>query len=145
MTGAVAGIDPHQDTFTVGIVDPNGVELATATFPNEGSGYGEAVDLLATHRVGQVGVEGKATWGQHIAIALVAARLDVREVPAPRSAQQRRARRLAKSDAVDAVAAGRRWPNPPSGPPKLWKPTTPSSPRWKPCSSTAAAWSRSPR
>jgi transposase len=107
MTGAVAGIDPHQDTFTVGIVDRNGVELATTTFPNQGSGYLEAVDLLATHRVGQVGVEGTASWGQHVAIALVAAGLDVREVPAQRSAQQRRARRLAKTDAVDAVAAAR--------------------------------------
>jgi transposase len=107
MTGAVAGIDPHQDTFTVGIVDRNGVELATATFTNQGSGYLEAVDLLATHRVGQVGVEGTASWGQHVAIALVAAGLDVREVPAQRSAQQRRARRLAKTDAVDAVAAAR--------------------------------------
>jgi transposase len=107
MTGAVAGIDPHQDTFTVGIVDRNGVELATTTFTNQGSGYLEAVDLLATHRVGQVGVEGTASWGQHVAIALVAAGLDVREVPAQRSAQQRRARRLAKTDAVDAVAAAR--------------------------------------
>jgi hypothetical protein len=88
-------------------VDRNGVELATTTFPNQGSGYLEAVDLLATHRVGQVGVEGTASWGQHVAIALVAAGLDVREVPAQRSAQQRRARRLAKTDAVDAVAAAR--------------------------------------
>jgi hypothetical protein len=58
MTGAVAGIDPHQDTFTVGIVDHNGVELTTATFPNRGAGYADAVDLLATHRVERVGVEG---------------------------------------------------------------------------------------
>jgi transposase len=107
MTGAVAGIDPHQDTFTVGIVDHHGVELATATFPNRSAGYIEAVDLLATRGVDRVGVEGTASWGQHVAIALVAAGLDVREVPAQRSAQQRRARRLAKTDAVDAVAAAR--------------------------------------
>jgi transposase len=107
MTGAVAGIDPHQDTFTVGIVDRNGVELVAVTFPNRGSGYLEAVELLATHRVDRVGVEGTASWGQHVAIALAAAGLDVREVPAQRSAQQRRARRLAKTDVVDAVAAAR--------------------------------------
>jgi hypothetical protein len=105
MTGTVAGIDPHQDTFTVGLVDHNGVELATATFPNRGSGYIDAVDLLAMHRVELVGVEGTASWGQHVAIALAAAGLDVREVPAQRSAQQRRARRRAKTDAVDAVSA----------------------------------------
>jgi len=107
MTAPVAGIDPHQDTFTVGIVDHNGVELTTATFPNRGAGYAEAADLLTTHRVGQVGVEGTASWGQHVAIALAGAGLDVREVPAQRSAQQRRARRLAKTDTVDAVAAAR--------------------------------------
>jgi len=39
MTAPVAGIDPHQDTFTVGIVDHNCVELTTATFPNRGAGY----------------------------------------------------------------------------------------------------------
>lgn len=107
MSGAVAGIDPHQDTFTVGIIDHNGIELATETFANRAAGYLDATDLLTTHRVEQVGVEGTASWGQHVAIALVAAGFDVREVPAQRSAQQRRARRLAKTDAIDAVAAAR--------------------------------------
>jgi transposase len=86
MSGAVAGIDPHQDTFTVGMVDHHGVEATTATFPNRATGYLEAIELLATHTVEQVGVEGTASWGQHVAIALVAAGLDVREVPAQRSA-----------------------------------------------------------
>ncbi len=52
MTFPVGGIDPHQDTFTVGIVD-------------------------------------------------------AREVPASRSAAQRRSRRLDKTDAVDAVSSAR--------------------------------------
>jgi transposase len=107
MTGAVAGIDPHQDTFTIGIIDHNGIELGTETFANQAAGYLDAADLLTTHSVEQVGVEGTASWGQHVAIALVAAGFDVREVPAQRSAQQRRARRLAKTDAIDAVAAAR--------------------------------------
>jgi len=54
-----------------------------------------------------VGVEGTASWGQHVPIALAAGGLDIREVPAQRTAQQRRARRLAKTDNVDAVAAAR--------------------------------------
>ena len=29
-----AGIDPHQDNFTVGIVDQHGVQLETETFAN---------------------------------------------------------------------------------------------------------------
>jgi transposase len=107
MTAPVAGIDPHQAQFTIGIIDPNGVELARATFPNSGRGFGDAIDLLTTHRVVQVGIEGSASWGAHVAIAIVAAGFDAREVPAQRSAAQRRTRRLAKTDAVDAVAAAR--------------------------------------
>ena len=81
MTPPVGGIDPHQDTFTVGVVDAHGVE--------------------------RVGVEGSAKWGAHVAVALCAAGFDAREVPASRSAAQRRSRRLDKTDAVDAVASAR--------------------------------------
>jgi len=107
MTPPVAGIDPHQDGFTVGIVDANGVELAVGSFPNTAAGYVAAIDLLAAHGVVRVGVEGSASWGAHVAIALVAARLDAREVPPQRSAAQRRARRLDKTDTVDALSTAR--------------------------------------
>ena len=107
MTAPVAGIDPHQAQFTVGIVDTHGVELAHDSFPNTAAGYLAAIDLLVTHGVAQVGIEGSVGWGAHVAIALVAAGFDAREVPAQRSAMQRRSRRLAKTDAVDAVAAAR--------------------------------------
>ena len=107
MTPPVGGVDPHQDTFTVGIVDANGVETGHETFNNTAAGYGEAIDLLDSHGVEQVGVEGSAKWGAHVAIALAAAGFDAREVPASRSAAQRRARRLDKTDAVDAVACAR--------------------------------------
>ena len=39
MTSPVGGIDPHQDTITVGVVNPNGVELAHAMFPTTSAGY----------------------------------------------------------------------------------------------------------
>jgi hypothetical protein len=107
MTSPVAGIDPHQDTITVGIVDANGVELTHATFPASAAGYLEAIELLSAHGVEQVGIEGSAGWGAHAAVALVAAGFDAREVPAQRSAAQRRSRRLDKTDVVDAVAAAR--------------------------------------
>jgi transposase len=107
MTSPVAGIDPHQDTYTVGIVDTNGVELAHESFPTSAAGYLDGIELLSAHGVGQVGIEGSAGWGGHAAIALVAAGFDCREVPAQRSAAQRRSRRLDKTDAVDAVAAAR--------------------------------------
>ncbi len=107
MTSAVGGIDPHQDTFTVGIVDANGVEMTHEAFDNTAAGYASAIDLLDAHGVGRVGVEGSAKWGAHVAIALAAARFDAREVPPSRSPAQRRSRRLDKTDAVDAVASAR--------------------------------------
>jgi transposase len=107
MSSTVAGIDPHQDTFTVAVIDPNGVEIVHDTFDNSSCGYIAAIELLNTQGVARVGVEGSASWGSHVAVALAAAGFDAREVPPQRSAQQRRARRLAKTDTVDAVATAR--------------------------------------
>lgn len=107
MTSPVAGIDPHQNTFTLGIVDANGVEINRITCPNSAVGYVLAIETLTAHRVAQVGIEGSASWGAHVAIALVAAGFDAREVPPQRTAQQRRSRRAGKTDGVDAVAAAR--------------------------------------
>jgi transposase len=107
MTPPVAGVDPHQDNFTVGIVDANGVAIVHESFPNTAAGHCAAVELLTAHCVERVGVEGSASWGAHVAIALVAARFDAREVPPQRSAAQRRARRLDKTDTVDAYATAR--------------------------------------
>jgi transposase len=107
VTSPVAGIDPHQSTYTIGIVDHNGVELAHESFPTSTAGYLDGIDLLTTHRVERVGIEGSAGWGAHAAIALSAAGLDCREVPPQRSAAHRRARRLDKTDHVDAVSAAR--------------------------------------
>ena len=103
----VAGIDPHQDTFTVGIVDQHGIEILVDTFDNNSGGYVAAIDLLNAHGVQQVGVEGSAKWGAHVSIALVAAGFDAREIPPTRTAAQRRSRRLDKTDAVDALSAAR--------------------------------------
>jgi hypothetical protein len=94
VTPRVAGIDPHQDGCTVGIVDATGVELAHESFPASAAGYLDGIELMATHGVGPVGIEGSAGWVAHVAIALVAAGFDCREVPAQRSAAQRRSRRL---------------------------------------------------
>ena len=107
MASPIGGVDPHQDTYTVGIVDPNGVELAHEAFPTTAAGFCAGIELLTAHGVRQVGIEGSAGWGANVAIAFVAAGFDCREVPAQRSAAQRRSRRFGKTDAVDAVAAAR--------------------------------------
>jgi 2,4-dienoyl-CoA reductase-like NADH-dependent reductase (Old Yellow Enzyme family) len=96
---------------------------------------------LSSHGVDQVGVEGSASWGSHVAIAVVAAGFDAREVPPVRAAQQRRARRLAKTDTVDAVATARALLAEPSlGPVQALEGTTRWWPRSKRCSNTAACW-----
>ena len=107
MAPPVAGIDPHQSGFTVGVIDANGVEVAHASFDNRAAGFADAIDMLTAHRVGMVGVECSASWGAHVAIAIAASGFDAREVPPQRSANARRKRRLAKTDAIDAVAIAR--------------------------------------
>ena len=107
MAPPVAGIDPHQDSFSVGVIDANGVELTHDTFPNTAAGYVAAIELVTAHSVVRVGIEGSASWGAHVAIAMVAAGFDAHEVPPQRSAAQRRARRLDKTDVIDALSTAR--------------------------------------
>jgi transposase len=107
MTSPVAGIDPHQTSITVGMVDGNGTALDHRSFTATAAGYLEAIEFLNAHSVQQVGIEGSASWGAHAAIALTAAGFDCRQVPAQRSAAQRRARRSDNTDTLDAIAAAR--------------------------------------
>lgn len=107
MTAHVAGIDPHQHNFTVAITNEHGVALTHQAFDNNAHGFVEALELLESHAVKSVGVEGSAKWGAHVSIALVSAGFDAREVPPNRSAAQRRSRRLDKTDAVDAISTAR--------------------------------------
>jgi len=107
MAENIAGIDPHQNNFTIGVIDPNGVEISHDSFDNTGEGYIKAIDLLSNHDVGLVGVEGSAKLGAHVSIALAAAGFDCREVPPQRSAAQRQTRRLAKTDVVDSYSTAR--------------------------------------
>lgn len=102
-----AGIDTHQDTLTIGIVDSNGIEGCVEVVANTASGFAEAAELLTTHSVETVGIECSGSWGANCAVALHAFGYDVREVPPTRGAWQRRSRRLAKTDAIDAVCIAR--------------------------------------
>jgi transposase len=105
----VVGIDPHKRSVTVGVVDPVGVAVASASFDNRSDGIVALLAWLAglAGQVVRVGVEGSAGHGRHAALALVGAGYDTREVPARRTAQRRRARRRPKTDIEDAVAIAR--------------------------------------
>ena len=109
MSSPVAGIDPHQATFTIAVVDPNGVEIVHDTFDNTSAGYLAAIELASSHGVERIGVEGSASWGSHISVAVVAAGFDAREVPPQRVAastsrtaprQDRRRRRCGDSESA---------------------------------------------
>lgn len=114
MSSPVAGIDPHQDQFTVGIVDLVGDEVHHESFDNNAVGYLAAIDVVRAHRVELVGVEASASWGSHVAVASPSASFDVREVPPQRSAAQRRSRQIDKTDVVDAVVTARALQGEPS-------------------------------
>lgn len=109
MAQLLVGIDPHKRSVTVGVVDPVGVVVATATFDNRSDGIVALLAWLAglAGQVVRVGVEGSAGHGRHAAGALMGAGYDTREVPARRTAQRRRARRRPKTDIEDAVAIAR--------------------------------------
>jgi hypothetical protein len=61
MTEPVAGIDPHQKTFTIGIVNSVGVEIHVETFDNTGTGYAAAINTLSRNGVRCIGIEGSAS------------------------------------------------------------------------------------
>ena len=148
MTPPVAGIDPHQDSFTVGIVDANGVELDPRVVPDDAPpATSTAIELLTAHGVVRVGIEGSASWGAHVAIALVAAGFDCSRSPTATvggaasgsSAGQDRRRRRRRHGAGVAGRTDARTRCRRSRCMTRW------SPRSKPCSSTVACWSRSAR
>jgi len=109
MSVVIAGVDPHKRTLTVGVVDGVGVEVAVASFANDGEGIAATIDWLDQFDVpvGRVGIEGSAGHGLNLARALDGAGHDVREVPARRTAQRRRERRRPKTDREDALAIAR--------------------------------------
>lgn len=106
---AVIGIDTHKRTLAACAVDALGAVVAERTFGCDPEGLAELVGWarpLAAH--GRVGVEGSASYGAPVARLLLAAGLEVREVPPQLSRRERgRTRRAGKSDPGDALAIAR--------------------------------------
>ena len=103
------GIDTHKATLACCLVDGLGAPLEERTLPNDPAGH---ADLVAWFRSLDpppvVGIEGSGSYGAAAARTLVAAGLEVREVPPQLSARERRStRRQGKSDPADALAIAR--------------------------------------
>jgi transposase len=107
-----AGIDTHKDTLAVAVVDQVGLPIVRAEEPNSRSGFVRIGELLATHQVTRVGIEGSGNFGRCVAAYLV---LDwdqpgvaVLEVPTVMTSRERGARPgQGKTDPVDAAAIAR--------------------------------------
>ncbi|OUZ09858.1 IS110 family transposase [Aeromicrobium sp. PE09-221] len=100
-----AGVDTHQDTHTVAVIDTAGRLLEHHTFAATGRGY---ADLLAWVRsfglLLVIGIEGTGAYGAGLARHLQAAGVSLVEV----DRTDRKTRRFAgKSDPLDAEAAAR--------------------------------------
>ncbi len=106
---AVAGIDPHKATFTVGVVDGSGGCRGIAALAVTEDGFSELLHWLGDLEVtiGRVGVEGANGLGRQLTRFRAATGLDVREVQPNRTAERRRRRRRQKTDREDAEAIAR--------------------------------------
>ncbi|MGH9423828.1 MAG: IS110 family transposase, partial [Thermoanaerobaculia bacterium] len=114
MTSVIAGVDCHAESHTIVVVDGvlgrrvgELVVRATEGFEAFRSARSEVEQLASAHGDGTVvwGLESTGSYGRHFAEFLVASGDIVYEVP-PRvaHAERKRARRLGKSDELDAHA-----------------------------------------
>lgn len=108
-THGVAGIDPHKKTATVAVVDDCGGRRGCRSFAIDKAGIEELLTFLVDSElvIDRVGIEGSASLGRPLVLALAAAGYDTREVQANRTAERRGRRRRAKTDQEDAEAIAR--------------------------------------
>lgn len=103
--GVIVGVDTHHRFHVAAVLDSNGGLLETATFEASRSGYRRLLEWAAGFGlVDRVGVEGTGAWGKGLARFLISQEVRVIEVIRP---NRQHRRRYGKSDATDAVSAGR--------------------------------------
>ena len=109
MAGPAVGVDTHKDTLAACLVDGLGIARDERTFGNDPAGHRAfAAWVTGLGEPARIGVEGSSSYGAGLARSLVAAGLDVVEVPPQLSRRERaRTRRPGKSDPGDAFAIAR--------------------------------------
>jgi transposase len=126
---AVIGVDPHKHVFSAIALDARGGRLGQWTGGTDRHAIG-ALQAWATHLAPEAvwAIEGSNYLGRHLAMALVDAGADVRDVCPTRTSERRRRRpSRGKSDAVDAEAIAREFLAHPDLP-HAFKTTAPSRP-----------------
>lgn len=109
MATAAIGVDTHKDTLAACLVDGLGIARDEHAFRNDPAGHAAFAAWVREQEAPvRVGIEGSASFGSALARHLVAAGLDVVEVPPQLSRRERtRTRRPGKSDPGDAFAIAR--------------------------------------
>lgn len=99
-----AGIDTHQNTNHVGIINEVGKKLGDKEFPTTSTGYQALLDFVLTFgTIIAIGIEGTASYGAGITAYLRTRNITVKEVIRP----NRQTRRGGKSDPIDAYSAAK--------------------------------------
>jgi transposase len=99
-----AGIDTHQNTNHVSIINEVGKKLGAKEFPTTSTGYQALLDFILTFgTIIAIGIEGTASYGAGITAYLRTHNITVKEVIRP----NRQTRRGGKSDPIDAYSAAK--------------------------------------
>lgn len=102
----VAGIDTHQDSHHVAVLDITGRLVADEAFPATTLGFAALLSWISVFGTLQrIAVEGTSSYGAALTRYLLAQNVTVIEVPPGDKAERRR---RGKTDAFDAEAAARR-------------------------------------
>ena len=89
----VVGIDSHKDSLVGCVVDEAGRELSYGRFENTGEGHGEVLDWVQKLSAGRVAIEGSGGYGRPLSLVLLAAGVEVVDVPPQMTARARRTQR----------------------------------------------------
>jgi transposase len=103
---AVIGVDTHRDRHAAAVLDPNGGVRATLEVPSDRVGYDRLLRLAQVQAAGRRvwALEGTGCYGAGLTRFLVDQGEWVIEIDRPKRS---RGRHGAKSDALDAIRAGR--------------------------------------
>ena len=104
----VVGFDSHKDSLVGCGIDEVGAPVSDRSFANTVAGHLEALEWVTEAGAGRVGIEGSGSYGRPLALVLVAAGVEVVEVPPNMTARARRSQRSRhKSDPGDALLIAR--------------------------------------
>lgn len=102
-SGLVAGVDTHQRTHQVALIDSDGRRVGDREFPVSQAGYRDLLDWVAQQgTIVAFGVESTGSYGAGLTRHLLAAEVEVYEVNRPEKATRVKA---GKSDPIDAYSA----------------------------------------